>query len=574
MNNKMKQIIALTSKTKTVSRLVGADPSVCPPKINLPSIHKSPIPSFPNVSVGNPFSTQCASLTSDLPSFLVSFCLFAIPFFNKIKAKIVLIMFVLIFGSIQLFAANAANWAAFAPLWTAASGADLNIILTGNISVGANIGAVGRTNLIVIGNNTSRWSFNGGQYSGFSISGRSVTFQTHLGLTNFYNPQNGGAMNISNGGQVYINVSTLTATNNTGGSGNSGTMTDSTRGGGVFAVSGSGSKLTINAGYAFFTGNTGQVDSGVIHILGSSVTLAGGEMIFKENTASYMTGNGRGGGAIRLTGNGADTAYLTISVGTITFDNNFSHDGSSILLQDAQTVLHVTSMTKKMNVINGASSYGAIYNRDGSMIFEAKEILIYNNQATGNGGAIFLGSPQGKITFRDTKITLDNNRSATNGGMLYAADASGQIIFENSLVYGTSNTANNGGIIYTVAGILLTFMNSTSVFIGNTAYNFGGSIYSSGDLKFERGGIEFTSNVSLATNSQGNIAVVGGTFQILDMYSMIGRYNRAASGGFLYVPNLAFNFNGALMEMIGNTAFGSGAYGRGGSFYLNGATAT
>ncbi|MDR3049445.1 MAG: hypothetical protein LBV16_06400, partial [Elusimicrobiota bacterium] len=111
-----KQNMSLFLLIKTISKSVsvGADPCVCPPKINLPSTHKSPTPSFPiasltpsfpSVSIGNPFSSQSASLHSFLP--FVSNCFrrlsslsFKNSLFHKIKSKLLLTMLVLMFSSI------------------------------------------------------------------------------------------------------------------------------------------------------------------------------------------------------------------------------------------------------------------------------------------------------------------------------------------------------------------------------------------------------------------------------------------------------------------------------------------
>ncbi|MDR3049211.1 MAG: hypothetical protein LBV16_05155 [Elusimicrobiota bacterium] len=68
MNNKQSQINKTISKyvpvcvsvLKSVS--VGADPCVCPHQINFPSLHIPPTPSLPSVPIGNPLSTQSASL--------------------------------------------------------------------------------------------------------------------------------------------------------------------------------------------------------------------------------------------------------------------------------------------------------------------------------------------------------------------------------------------------------------------------------------------------------------------------------------------------------------------------------
>jgi hypothetical protein len=86
--------------------------------------------------------------------------------------------------------------------------------------------------------------------------------------------------------------------------------------------------------------------------------------------------------------------------------------------------------------------------------------------------------------------------------------------------------------------------------------------------------MDFRDNISNAANSQGNIALNNGAVMTMTgIVNMIAQRNKAASGGFLYVPaNVGFTFSGQTLEMTSNTAFGvSGSgYGRGGAFYFYG----
>ncbi|MDR3244285.1 MAG: hypothetical protein LBT79_06000, partial [Elusimicrobiota bacterium] len=243
----------------------------------------------------------------------------------KSLIKAVSLIVPLLFLSINSYSANAANWTAFSALYIATSGADLAITLTGNISVGANIGAPGRNNLTIAGNTALKYAFAGNKNSGFIIYNRNITFTGYMEFTNFYN---------------------------------SDTNTDHTRGGGVFRII-NNSQVTFNISTMNATNNTAASHGGVMYIAGAqtTVTIKGVEIGFSNNSS---LGSTDGGGAFRVT----QGAALILSVEKIVFDNNIGTNGPSIYLHERAnnipvgTLFHVTSDTKELIVRNSQSSWG------------------------------------------------------------------------------------------------------------------------------------------------------------------------------------------------------------------------
>ncbi|MDR0822486.1 MAG: hypothetical protein LBN20_01735, partial [Endomicrobium sp.] len=445
---------------------------------------------------------------------------------SKIKAKLLLTALVLAFVSIQVFAIDLGRLD-----WTTNQTYDV-----GDGNYFQNLTATNGGAVSIVG------------VTSFALTGTSVTFMNNIA---------GGG----NGGAIYINNSI-----------------------GVF---------TINTVY--FTNNsattTGAGNGGAISVQnGSSITFNGDYIRFAGNSAEGTSQ--KGGGAIYI--NASD---VIMNVNTVIFDYNYARtDGGSFLLHDGARFI-VPWQVDSMTLMGARGNYGpGMYVMNSQAIFMAKEVKIIDNSAAQYGGAMRLTSRavvmlEDIVIFGSTahrsKVYFEKNTASYGGVISFdTANTTGSISFINVDIQATSNVANNnGGVIY--LGIfsggyptnsIIQFINSSSSFIGNSA-QFGASIYLDGadgsnKVIFDGGSVEFTSNASLAANSEGNIAIINGSMEIKNLISMVARSNRAASGGFLYVPSLVFNFNGALMEMIGNTAFGTGLYGRGGAFYLDGATAT
>ncbi|MDR3243684.1 MAG: hypothetical protein LBT79_02930, partial [Elusimicrobiota bacterium] len=393
-----------------------------------------------------------------------------------------------------------------------------------------------------------------------------------------------GGSGVTDGGVFYIRSGATLNINAGAGAKLTATYNVATARGGVFSLD--NGILNINfAGYdVIFSSNSavnsGTYGGGVIYAANSSSITINAQNLTFDSNKKVNAGSESGGGAIMLqTG-----SQMTINATNVIIRNNTSgQDGPAGLIKGAST-LTFSSSVNSLIIENQTAVFGnSFYINNGFINFRANSIIFRNNYASGNGigGVLATYSSRGIFTFDRTdlpkgSIVFSSNVAFAQGGVMDLNVSGDRVTFRNYYIEANNNYgASRGGIIASDAGSqVVEFINTTSRFVNNTSV-LGGAIYLSAGSRvtFQDSNIEFTSNTSTSLNSQGNIAVFG-TMELINIDEMIGRYNKAANGGFLYVPNLPFNFTGALMEMIGNTAFGSGSYGIGGAFYFTGSNVT
>ncbi|MDR3049213.1 MAG: hypothetical protein LBV16_05170, partial [Elusimicrobiota bacterium] len=564
MVNKIKNKTNPQNNFKPIS--VGSDPSVCPSQINMLVTHKSsalrsgfiiagltricaviagfvfviagkprnlrrflflssqpipPIPSLPNVSIGN-------------------------PFFNKIKLKLfsgIAILAVLFFVCLKSYGETYSgnDWTAFfAAYQAAAPDTFLNATIMNNMTVGANIGAAGRATFSLTGN--SSIAIDGNRFAGFSFgSGKTGTF-TNITLRNFLNSSDGGVINISGGARV-------TLTGRISFSGNS-----ANRGGGIYVTGGATVEFTnatvdFTNNVATFNGDGGGAGiqtSGASHIIvnnssisfinGKSLTGTAGAIYTQHGNADmqftnsklYMIGNedgnANGGGASMSTGGGDNNAWSFVN-----------------------TEVYIASSTTRATNFGGGISYV----RGMNMTFTGSTTtFIYTLATPGYGGGFaFNSNAVSYITFTNEYVYIIRNTAAGNGGAIYFGNGNNHVFtMTNSTGSFRQNQANHGAIIYMRGG--------------------------GQKVVFNGGSLEFIDNRSLASNSQGNISVNGdASIEIRNLTSMIARGNKAGYGGFLYLPNQNFSFAGKVVELTSNTAFNA-ANGWGGGLYFTNSIAS
>ncbi|MDR3048781.1 MAG: autotransporter domain-containing protein [Elusimicrobiota bacterium] len=404
-----------------------------------------------------------------------------------------------------------------------------------------------------------------------SMSGGNVSFNVNTVYVNNNSSSGtagagyGGAwLSMTDGVSRTFNIASMTVTNNR--------LLSENPGGAIF-LNGAGTNLTINGTYANFTVNITSVsnsntsggaiavsNNAVLNMNVSTVVFDGNksgrdaphmdvksggkiyftnisELIMKNGIAWDNTGPSHGGGVYVGHGN-SELSFVLQPNGKLTFENNTARTmGGAVNLYSG-----VAGVTSRLSFANGTitfkNNYAAGQGRD------------YPNNGGGVLGIENGGAGTAIISFANNYIDMTSNTAnAIGGAILIAGQANSQLIFTDSIITAQYNKASSGSIIY-----------------------MGG-----GTLDITRGGINFIGNISSAPNSQGNIALAGAAKMTLSNVNfMRGVGNKAASGGFLYIPSLRFDFTGDSLEMTGNTAFGNAAsgYGKGGAFYFDGSTVT
>ena len=249
---------------------------------------------------------------------------------------------------------------------------------------------------------------------------------------------------------------------------------------------------------------------------------------------------------------------------------------------------------------NSAVDGGAIYVFAGGLIIgdgiiDESQIEISYNEASSNGGAIYIGS-YGVSSVTNAKII---SNSANNGGAVYV-NVTGVIINEE---FGTeinfvntlfeSNSAVDGGAVYVCSGLFKTSKDAAAekgtIFNLNNASNDGGAIYvdKQGFIKLEDS--EFTSNI--ATNNGGSICYNGmndgssltvstlddkfGTTdsssylenlrtdeKVSSIFSSsidgVSSQNSASNGGGIYIGSGSLHIYNSLIQNVKATNFGGG----------------
>lgn len=226
----------------------------------------------------------------------------------------------------------------------------------------------------------------------------------------------------------------------------------------------------------------------------STITIAG-TSIFTGNTTE--TGFG---GAIRI-GTGNHTLQLTNADATTVLDENFAgNNGGGMYVGNVQ-IAGSLSLTDNTAGVNGGGIFSNNMQPDNIGNSNAT-IDITGNKAgfdrsdnaintNGNGGAIYSNSA---LTLVGKTINLSENQATGNGGAFW--------LLGNSLMYGkiaiTSNTATNGGAIYSAAPATIIATGDTVV-SNNHASVLGGAFWMDSDLTLNAD----TGNILFQNNQQG-----------------------------------------------------------------------
>ncbi len=295
--------------------------------------------------------------------------------------------------------------------------------------------------------------------------------------------------------------------------------------GGAIAIRKQTGQLEIGQG-SVFEGNKADYDGGAIGNYGGAVIAE--NVKFFNNEAGLLAdsdSNQIGGGAISL---GIDA---TTTIKSSTFDGNISHfNGGAIAtrrtLSGAETgesnSFVVENSVFSNNLADGSDvqdtanakefggNGGAIANTFATT--EISNTTFLNNQATGNGGAIFnnkyfgikdktMSALGGEISLADT--TFSGNAADADGGAIYnSANATINLSGENTFSGNTANGALND--IYNAGQLVIA---------DNGTLTLDGGISGDGTASF---GSNTTLNVKQGVTTIANKVSFGNGIQVLD----------------------------------------------------------
>lgn len=197
------------------------------------------------------------------------------------------------------------------------------------------------------------------------------------------------------------------------------------------------SGVEVALGETTMNSNTATVNGGAIYVNGGSLTLGKTEM--KQNKATSK------GGAVYVAGTGSGFS----TTDAIDMQSNSAKDGGAIYV-DGGNVALATAIVKSNSADNDG---GAIYITNGAFSMGTGS-EIRDNTATKLGGGLYVynSSNTTEVSVTCSGGSFINNRAKYGGG----ACANGKIALNISSSF-ESNRAYNGGAIYMMNGVNMTF---------------------------------------------------------------------------------------------------------------------
>lgn len=374
-----------------------------------------------------------------------------------------------------------------------------------------------------IRNNVTK-SDGGGFAIGNDLSTGVVTFNGAVTIdsnTATESGQDGGGIWTSNGNLIFKGGATIT--NNQA----------ANSGGGIFSTA--GGSITFN-NTATLTGNKALAGrGGGIYVSGGNITMSSTATI-STNTAVTM-----GGGLYAANGD------VTIANATLT--SNSANAGGGIYTSGNGTLGNITITNATFDQNKALATHGGgIYLTSGNLNITKKAIFTNNTAHTtaGVGGGMY--ATGGEVIIADAELTKN---SAYNGGGIYASI--GSVTITNA-TFDQNTTTNHGGGLYVNQSNIN--IKTDATFSGNTATNLGGGIYATkADITIADA--ELTSNT--AKNGGGIYTVGDGTLGNINITNATFGQNKATagSGGGVYVNNANLDIK-TLASFTSNTATVSG----------------
>ncbi len=275
-------------------------------------------------------------------------------------------------------------------------------------------------------------SWTGGRYSSLSFYGnKQIKFSGNIANSS------GGALNALSISDFTNNGHIVFTNNQAGGDG------------GAFINDSCPASFSSNASLTF-SNNTASLDGGAIYG-GPSCPIT----IEDNDSLIFSNNNANSGGAISA------TCLIICNNDTVEFLNNTATKGAG----------------GAVKIKNGWSS------SPGRLIIEGQNSAIFSkNSSTGNGGAIYFGTPDSYARFSKNKLlTFSDNSTTKNGGAIYVENGDIPFSSNDSLIFRTNTAGESGGAICSELGLSITD-NKLVIFQENSAINKGGAIWANQGL--------------------------------------------------------------------------------------------
>lgn len=243
------------------------------------------------------------------------------------------------------------------------------------------------------------------------------------------------------------------------------------------------------------------------------------------------------GGAIRCTG-------ASLVLDAVGMDGNVADNGGSIFAEDCDVAIVNSYVTKSEATLGDGGGVLVTHLGDSHVVFAAEQSHFWDNEAAGNGGAVFaevnrfaidesdvlrnsaggdgggihlttVDEPSDGVTFS----TIAENSAAGDGGGLYMTPGTNGSIGVNFSTVSNNSAANGGGLVMAYGGII------RSTISGNSATNAGGGVLTNwATVALNR--------ATLADNTSGAGVgnALGGWGTIYPINSLIGWSGAAAAG--------------------------------------------
>ena len=285
-------------------------------------------------------------------------------------------------------------------------------------------------------------------------------------------------------------------------------------------------------------------------ISGGSIYLqTGNNLTVKYNNFSHNSASSDGG-VFYL----ADQNRLTVSNSAFCF-NRADNDGG-VVYSLFQTELIITGNSSNF-IGNQGHRGGVVYASESSINICSRNLLMANNAAINNGGALHLSNAN--VTFSSKHNTIVKN-VATYGGAIFADGT--LLIFSNNACKLVDNQAQYGGAIYASESKLI-IMNSWTNVSSNTALYHGGGLHMTmSELYTEGHNLNITKNE--AKGKGGGIHAANSSITIKREINVVS--NKAENGGAISLEKNS-KLDGKLSASI--NLISNSANHRGGAIYVN-----